>query len=219
MKKVLIAVMIVATSFCIIFSNVWADDLDDKKITIGTRGGIFLGDGDPTNDMTMFGVYGRYKLNKKWNIGLSVDHLFGDFEEPYQKFGITSLKVNDASMTNTIISIWGEREFMPGSRSVQKWRPYIAGGLGFGIVDGDDVQGSTSSGGQYNLRFDSGTEIVPALAGGVRYLLGSSWEIDLSLRYSYHMTDWGVTDSVSSKIGETDNYSTFGSYIGIGFRF
>ena len=197
MKKVLIAVMIVATSFCIIFSNVWADDLDDKKITIGTRGGIFLGDGDPTNDMTMF----------------------GDFEEPYQKFGITSLKVNDASMTNTIISIWGEREFMPGSRSVQKWRPYIAGGLGFGIVDGDDVQGSTSSGGQYNLRFDSGTEIVPALAGGVRYLLGSSWEIDLSLRYSYHMTDWGVTDSVSSKIGETDNYSTFGSYIGIGFRF
>lgn len=167
----------------------------------------------------MFGIYGRYNWTKKWHLGLSIDYLSGDFEQPYRKLGIPSTKINDANMTNIIISVWGEREFTPGSDALQRLRPYIAGGIGVGLVDVDDVRGSVDGGGQYDITTDAGTEYIPAFAAGFRYLLGESWEAEIAGRYSYHIADWQVKDRVSGSVGKIDNYSTYGFYLGVGFRF
>jgi opacity protein-like surface antigen len=213
MKCFLATVIIVTVGICGTVSATWAQDLNDQKFQIGVRGGVFLGDGKPANDFPMFGIYGRYNWSKEWHLGLSLDYLSGDFERPYKLLGINSPTELDASMTNTIITLWGEREF---SLKSQKLRPYIAGGIGIGLVDVDDVG---ESGGQFNIETDAGTEFIPALAVGLRYLFGERWEAEIAGRYSYHLADWEVKDTISGISDSVDNYSTYGFYLGLGFRF
>ena len=219
MKKLLVTVMIITIGIYCTASIIWAEDLHDQKFQFGIRGGTFLGDGEPTNDLPMFGIYGRYNWTKKWHLGLSLDYLSGDFERPYKLLGIQSAEELDAAMTNIIISVWGEREFVPASEKLKRLRPYIAGGIGIGLVDVDDAKGVNAGGGQYDIKTDAGTEYIPALALGLRYLLGKSWEAEISGRYSYHIADWKVTDRISGKVSSIDNYSTYGIYCGVGFRF
>ena len=219
MKKLLVTVMIITIGICCTTSIVWAEDLRDQKFQFGIRGGVFLADGEPANDLPMYGIFGRYNWTKKWHLGLSLDYLSGDFERPYKLLGIQSAEELDAAMTNIIISVWGEREFIPASEKLKRLRPYIAGGLGLGLVDVDDAKGAVAGGGQYDIKTDAGTEYIPALALGLRYLLGKSWEAEISGRYSYHIADWKVTDRISGKVSSIDNYSTYGIYFGVGFRF
>jgi hypothetical protein len=213
MMKLLVTVMIISIGICSAASISFAQDPYDQKFAVGIRGGTFLGDGEPANDLPMFGIYGRYNWSEKWNLGLSLDYLSGDFERPYKLLGITSTDELDADMTNIIITLWGEREF---SLKSQKLRPYIAGGIGIGLVDVDDVSGS---GGQFDIKTDAGTEYIPAVTVGLRYLFGKRWEAEIAGRYSYHIADWDVEDQVSGKSDRLDHYSTYGFYLGLGFRF
>jgi hypothetical protein len=80
MKKLLVMVMIIAIAIWVGVSIVWAEDFYDQKFQIGVRGGVFLADGEPANDLPMYGIYGRYNWSKKWHLGLSLDYLSGDFE-------------------------------------------------------------------------------------------------------------------------------------------
>jgi hypothetical protein len=216
MKRFLVALMIIALTICGTVSISFSQDLNDQKFAIGIRGGTFLGDGEPTNDLPMFGIYGRYNWSEKWNLGLSLDYLSGDFEKPYKLLGIDSTIELDSDMTNIIITIWGEREF---SLKSQKLKPYIAGGIGIGLVDFDDVSGNVSGGGQFDIKKGGGTEFIPALAVGLRYLFGERWEAEIAGRYSYHLADWDVEDRISGISDSVDNYSTYGFYFGLGFRF
>lgn len=77
------------------------------------------------------------------------------------------------------------------------------------MVDVDDVKGAVAGGGQYDIKTDTDTEYIPALALGLRYLLGKSWEAEISGRYSYHITDWKITDRISGNACSIDNYSTY----------
>jgi hypothetical protein len=209
MKCFLAAVLIVTVGMCGTISATWAQDPYDQKFAVGIRGGTFLSDGEPSNDLPMLGLYGRYKWNEEWHFGLSLDHLSGDFERPYKLLSITSTDELDADMTNIIITLWGEREFIPDGKKSQKLRPFIAGGLGIGLVDADDVSGTVAGGGQFNIETDAGTEFIPALAVGLRYLFGESWETEIVGRYSYHIADWDVEDRISGKSDSVDNYSTY----------
>ena len=216
MKKLLTIAMIIVIGICCTFSIVWGEDLYDQKFAIGIRGGTFLADGEPSNDLPMFGIYGRYNWSEKWNLGLSLDYLSGDFERPYKLLGIDSTTELDSDMTNIIITIWGEREL---SLKSQKLKPYIAGGIGIGLVDADDLSGDVSGGGLFDIKSDGGTEYIPALAVGLRYLFRKRWEAEITGCYSYHIADWDVEDRISGKSDSIDNYSTYGFYLGLGFRF
>jgi hypothetical protein len=50
-------------------------------------------------------------------------------------------------------------------------------------------------------------------------LFGKRWEAEIAGRYSYHIADWDVEDQVSGKSDRLDHYSTYGFYLGLGFRF
>ena len=216
MRNLFILMMIIVIGICGVATISCAQDLYDQKFQIGVRGGTFLGDGEPTNDLPAVGIYGRYNWSEKWHLGLSLDYLSGDFERPYKILGINSTTEIDSDMTNIIISIWGEREF---SLKSQKLKPYIAGGIGIGLVDVDDVSGNVPGGSQFDIKTDGGTEYIPALAVGLRYLFGQRWEAEIAGRYSYHFADWEMKDRVSGKSDSIDNYSTWGFYFGLGFRF
>jgi len=218
MRNLFILMMIIVIGICGVATISCAQDLYDQKFQIGVRGGTFLGDGEPTNDLPAVGIYGRYNWSEKWHLGLSLDYLSGDFERPYEILGIVADEL-DSDLTNIIISIWAEREFVPGGKKLQKLRPYIAGGFGIGLVDFDDLKGPVSGGGQFDITTDGGTEYIPALAVGLRYLFGQRWEAEIAGRYSYHFADWEVEDRVSGKSDSIDNYSTWGFYFGLGFRF
>jgi len=117
-------------------------------------------------------------------------------------------------MSNTVITMWGEREF-----TYKRLRPYAALGLGIGIPSVDDIKGSVDPTGLYDITTDPGTEFVPAFALGLRYLFTENWETELSAVYSYHVADWEVKDKISGTIRTLDDYSTYGFYLGIGYRF
>ena len=67
MKCVLAAVLIVMVGIFGVVPAAWAQDLNDQKFAVGFRSGVFLADGEPSNDLPMFGIYGRYNWSEKWN--------------------------------------------------------------------------------------------------------------------------------------------------------
>jgi len=83
MKKKICVLIIIAITFCFAAQSAIGKDLDNYNYQVGVRGGMTLANGEPANDLITYGIYGRYNLNDRWNIGLSVDSLTGDFEEPY----------------------------------------------------------------------------------------------------------------------------------------
>ena len=220
MKKHIIHILLVMGCILATVGSASGQELDNYKYQFGVRGGMTLADGEPANDLITYGIYGRYNLNDLWNIGLSVDFLTGDFEEPNALLGISSIELkNDAAMSNVVVTLWGEREFNFSSEKFQRLKPYAALGLGIGIPSVDDIKGSVNPVGSYNITTDPGTEFVPAFALGLRYILGKNWETELTALYSYHVADWEVKDTISGKISSLDSYSTYGFYLGLGYRF
>ena len=186
------------------------------KLKIGARAGIYLASGEPANDMIFYGVYGSYLLAPKWYLGVSADFLGFDFEQPYKILKINSDLVNDAPASNTIISAWIEREYGQDS---QAWKPFALAGMGFGIVDVDDIQGDVEGGGTYDITTDGGTEVIPFIGAGLRNQFSKSFEAELAVRAQYHIGGWDVKDRISGLKGSVDDYFAYGAYAGLIFRF
>lgn len=188
----------------------------ENKLQIGGRFGIILADGEPANDMMMYGVYGRYRLRPNWHWGFGVDFLSFDFERPYRVLGLQSTVENDAPASNTVIHTSLEYELRRGSPN---WVPFILGGIGVGIVDVDDVRGDLLGGGTYDITTDGGTEVIPMVGVGLRYLLGNRFAAELGFRAQYHIGGWDVVDRTSGRKGSVDDYLAYGAYAGLVFRF
>ena len=73
----------------------------ENKLQIGGRFGIFVADGEPANDMMMYGVYGRYRLHPSWHWGFGVDFFSFDFERPYRILGLKSTMENPEEISES----------------------------------------------------------------------------------------------------------------------
>lgn len=188
------------------------------EIQVGTRGGVWLGDGEPSNDLVNYGVYGRYGLGNGWLLGLSVDLSEWDLEYPYKQLGysIADEEAVDSKVDGTYVTAWIEREFMHESKAM---RPYLLAGLGVGMLDASDITVTLSDGRSATIAADTGTEVIPGIGGGIRFLLGKRWFIEPSLRIDYHITDITVTDRNTGKSSSYDDYFTYGGNVGLGVRF
>ena len=192
---------------------------EGRRFDLGVRAETTVADGVPANDIPGFGIFGHYPLNERWTLGLGVDLLEFDYEEPAQILGITqdlNLGPIDALAESTILSAWLERTFGAAeARTV--W--FIAGGLAAASVDVPDVTGPRQDGGTFNISTEVDTEIIVSLIGGVRRKFGERWYAEFALRADHHFADWTSTDQVSGATGSVDDYAAYGGHLGFGFRF
>lgn len=188
----------------------------EDTFSLGIRGNILGGTGEPANDTLGFGLFGRYRLNDKWLVGFGVDTATGfDVEEPEKLVGLIqdpSVAVIDANADSYTFMGWIEREY---AREDSKWRWFWTVGLGWSSVSVDDVQGPLLGGGIYDLTFDVSSELVLSGSGGIRYLVGSTWQLELAFRLDQRFADWTVTDRISGATGTVDDYLVRGFTLGI----
>jgi hypothetical protein len=188
-------------------------------IDVGLHLGTTLASGVPANDMPGYGIYGRYRLNDRWSVGLSVDRNKFDYEEPARRLGIPldpDLEPIDAKAEMTIISASVERLFA-GSQTSREW--FLGAAFGIAFTDVPDVTGSTATGGTFDIHTEVDRELIASLLGGVRQRFGERWFVQFTLRADQHFAAWEPEDRVSGATARHDDYFAYGGQLGFGYRF
>jgi hypothetical protein len=192
---------------------------DAQRFDAGLRAGITVTDGEPANDIPGYGLFGHYRLDDRWTIGISVDQTEFDYEEPAKVLGIpvvSSGEPIDAVAEATVLGVWIERNFS-ASQSRTDW--FLGAGIAAASVDVPDVTGPRGDSGSFDIHTEVDTEIIVSLMGGVRRELGENWFIEFVLRADQHFADWTSTDRISGATATIDDYTAFGGQLGLGFRF
>jgi hypothetical protein len=184
----------------------------------GLRLDIVGGSGKPANDILGAGLFGHYRLNERWWLGLAVDHSPGfDVERPYEFLGLRGAGEEevDADGTMTSLLAWIERVYERPGRTEWFWG--VGGGAA--TVDVDDIAGPLANGGSYAITNDVGTELIATASGGLRLRFGARWAFEVALRLDQHFTDWTVTDRISGRSTQLDDYLVKGGHLGLLYRF
>src|SRR5215213_8699306 len=130
----------------------------DPRFELGARFNALVADGEPANDMLGGGVFGRYRINDRWRLGLAIDHSPEfDVERPSEFVGLPGDEAFgdvDAKSTSTALLAWIERVYERPGRLEWFW---TAGG-GLASVDVDDASGPLAGVGTYDITQDVGTE-------------------------------------------------------------
>ncbi len=191
---------------------------ENGKFELGVHLGTMLGDGVPANDMPGFGIYGLYRLNERWSVGLGVDRTEFDYEEPARLLGLPLDPDDppvDPKAEMTIFSALVERSF-ESSRAGREW--FLGAAVGVADADVPDVTGPTATG-TFDINSEVDREVIVSLRGGVRQQFGERWFATFTLRAEEHFAAWELEDRVSGATARHDDYFTYGGFIGIGFRF
>lgn len=198
-----------------LFVCVGAKSEADDKLLVGPYVTITTGDGEPAHDIPRNGIQGRYRIKKDLYITAIVDYTKFDFETPYDLLGIGSVDEVDSKVSGYIFGIGAEKEF----KFKNQLKPYMAGGIAAAFIDADDITGRSPGGGSYNITTDTGTEFIPFLNAGIRWLFWRTLSLDIGARFEYHLADWKVKDRISGRSTNIDDYFQYGGYIGITIGF
>lgn len=192
---------------------------ESERIQVGARVSVTLANGVPANDIPGYGIFGLYRLNDQWTVGVGLDRTEYDYEDPARLIGISldpAAEPIDAKAEGTVLSAWVERSFSaPKSRT--EW--FLGAGLGAASVDVPNAIGPTLGGGTFDIRTEADTEIIVSILGGVRRKFGERWFVEFTLRADQHFADWTSTDQVSGESTTIDEYFAYGGQLGFGYRF
>jgi hypothetical protein len=193
----------------------------DSPWSLGLRAGMSTADGEPSNDAYTMGLALRYRLGEGRSAGVALERMQYDFERPWRIVGVEQDKTIepediDAAATATALSIFYEDAY---GGAHQRWVPYWSAALAVASPDADPVTGPAVGGGTFDMRTDSGTEIVPGLRAGYRLNFGPAWSADFSASINHHFADWKVEDRQSGNTGKVDNYTHYGVQLGFVYRF
>ncbi len=208
--------LVTLLAIVILITSPSAAKAQDGQISVGLRANIIGGTGKPVNDTLGFGLFGRYRLSEKWLVGFGVDVASGyDVEKPESFVGLVQeidVDVIDASADSYAFMGWIERDY---KRDSSKWGWFWTAGLGINSVSVDDATGMLEGGGTFDVSTDAGTEFMLTFSGGIRRQLGSSWALELALRFDQHIADWKILDRLSGATGSVDDYSIRGVTLGV----
>ncbi len=188
----------------------------DERWSLGARGGVWLGDGEPANDIPTYGLVTRYRLAERWWIGLELDLSEYDVEKPAEIVGLKqdpTLGAIDATASATTLLALLERSYRVSERNEWFW----SAGLGVSSLDVEDARGPLQGGGTFEIETDAGTEILASLGGGYRWWLAPGWALEGTVRANQHFADWSLEDTVSGAEGEVENYLTWSFLLGLHF--
>src|SRR5688572_1212283 len=194
-----------------------ADDPDEFEV--GLRFRLGLGSGVPANDMPGYGIYGLYRLNDEWSVGLSFDQMKFDYEEPARRLGLPidpEAPPVDAKVDQQIIGVSVERSFSPAEAD-RKW--FLGAELGMAFTDVPVFTGQTATGENFEIHTEVDRELIASLLGGVRQRFGERWFAEFPLRADQHFAAWEPVDVVSGAETRHDDYFAYGFHLGVGYRF
>lgn len=203
----------------LILTPIAAFAADEGRVDAGLRVLLTAANGVPANDIPGVGVYGRYRLNDRWSVGLSFEQTKFDYEEPARRLGLPidrDAPPIDAKADMQIVSALVERVF-PTADSRRQW--FAGAALGLAFTDVPDVTGPTTTGGSFDIRTEVDRELILSLQGGVRQHFGENWFAEFTLRADQHFAAWEPEDRVSGVMGRHDDYFAYGFHVGIGYRF
>lgn len=140
--SIIISIAILTSSTIVFAQSNTTTAKTDNKFLVEPRITMTTGDGEPAHDMPRVGLIGRYRLFEGWHLALALDYAEYDFERPYKVLGINSVDETDSLVSGIIFGAGVEREFMPN----QRFRPYVGGGLGIGLLDADDITSQVEGG-------------------------------------------------------------------------
>lgn len=192
---------------------------DQRKFDVGLRLRLGLASGVPANDMPGYGIYGQYRLNDQWSVGLSFDQMKFDYEEPARRLGIPldpDAPPIDAKVDQQIVGVSVERSISPPEAS-RRW--FLGAELGMAFTDVPVVTGPTATGGTFEIHTEVDRELIASLLGGVRQRFGERWFAEFTLRADQHFAAWEPVDVVSGTEGRHDDYFAYGAHLGVGYRF
>lgn len=190
---------------------------EDSRWSLSPRAGMSVAGGVPANDLTNYGLAGRFRLDTNEFVGASLEVLDFDFERPWKIAGVQQDKTVepddiDSVAGSTLISVFYQRGYGSEHRG---WNGYWTGGFGLASVDVKDVQGPAAGGGQFDMTTDAGAEWFPFLGVGVRYHFTPGFSADFSTTANHHFADWKVTDRQSGNTGTVDNYTRYAFQLGV----
>jgi hypothetical protein len=200
------------------FTPVLAED--DRRRDAGFRLNVIGGTGKPTNDVLGFGVFGRYRLDDRWAVGLGID-VSGEFdiERTPELVGLVQdpdAPVVDSRGSSEGLSAWVERGYGDDDRRLQ-W--FWTVGAGVNSVDVEDQAGPLAGGGTFDVAIDAGTEWVVSASLGLRVRLGERFLFEPAVRLDQHFADWKLTDRVSGATASIDDYLLRGVHLAFAYRF
>ena len=208
-----------AMLFALSLAAIPASADETGRIEIGAQAGVTLAAGVPANDMPGARIFGQYRLNDRWSVGLAVDFKEFDYEDPARRLGIATDPATgpvDAKAEAMVFSALVERTFA-GSPDSREW--FLGAAVGVADTDVPDVTGPTATGGTFDIRTEVDREVIASLLGGVRQRLGERWFVQFTLVAEQHFAAWEPEDRVSGATGRHGDYFAYGGYLGFGYRF
>lgn len=183
---------------------------------VSLRADVKVGPGEPANDM-LAGTLGLgWTIDDRWSVGLSLEHSPEfDVETPYAKFGVQRDEASDAAGTELSLHVFAERRYR---RSADRYLFWTAG-AGLGFIDVDDLQDTGDDGRQFDLSFDTGTEILVDITAGQRHRIAQRWWLGYGLRLEERFADWTITDRESGESIAIGDYFVYGAFFGARFAF
>ena len=192
---------------------------DRNRFDAGARLRLGLASGVPANDMPGYGLYGIYRINDVWSVGVSVDQVKFDYEEPAKRLGIPvdpGAPPVDAKVEQTIVGVSVGRSLSPPEAS-REW--FIGGEFGLAFTDVPVVTGEAITGEPFEIHTEVDRELIVSLLGGVRQRFSDNWFVEFAVRADQHFAAWEPVDQVSGAEARHDDYFAYGFHLGVGFRF
>ena len=196
-----------------------ASSQDDSDFDLGLRFDVLAGDGEPTNDVLGYGVFGHVPLDERWRISFAVDHSPEfDVERTAEIVGFEQSGSEedeiDSKASSTTLTAWLERGY--GDRLEWVW------GIGAGVADVevDTLEGTRPGGEPFRVETDAGTELLLIGNAGLRWWLGAGrWALSTELRLEQHFSDWTLREARSGQEVTVDDYLLTGIHFGLVRRF
>lgn len=192
---------------------------EDGPFDFEVRGSILLGDGVPSNDMLGAGIAGRYELEDGWFVSAAIEAYDFDFERPIEVVGLRQdpvVKAIDGNTSSTVLSAALGRNYHFDS---EKFDWFWELGLGAGFPDVTGVTGPLSTGGDYTVVTDAGTELHLLSKLGVSYYFASNWSLNFVARLEHHFIDYKVTETETGATGSISSQTPAGTHLAIRYSF
>lgn len=199
--------------------NILAVEAQRQGFGLGVRGNLQLSEEGPVHSLSGYGLYGRLQLGDGREVGIGVDMLSNDIDDPAGMLGLQEAKQAvplSAKITTNVFSVWGRNNF---DVVLDRVEPFVLAGLGLASIDMESAKVRLKGESEFDLRADAGTEHIFMLGGGIRGRLTDNLGLEVAVRGEYHLANWTVEDRVSGAYIALDDYFALGLYAALGLKF